>query len=114
MADVQKFRAHESLAVETAGDWQVQSVATVGSTASTVRVDGYHTIHLQSDEDFYFTFKTSSSDALSTSNDLYLKGGDTIYSLKIPHGIYNKDGDEIHLQWERKGGSDCTIRYILG
>jgi hypothetical protein len=109
MANVQKFRAHESLAVETAGDWQVQSVATVGSTASTVRVDGYHTIHLQSDEDFYFTFKTSSSDALSTSNDLYLKGGDTIYSLKIPHGL----GDEVHLQWERKGGSDCTIRYIL-
>tara|TARA_R100001480_G_scaffold32529_1_gene43948 strand:+ start:119 stop:451 length:333 start_codon:yes stop_codon:yes gene_type:complete len=109
MANTQKFRAHESLAIESAGDWQVQSVATVGSSASTVRVDGYHTIHLQSDEDFYFTFKTSSTDALSTSNDLYLKGGDTIYSLKIPHGL----GDEVHLQWERKGSSDCTIRYIL-
>ena len=109
MANTQKFRAHESLAIESAGDWQVQSVATVGSSASTVRVDGYHTIHLQSDEDFYFTFKTSSSDALSTANDLYLKGGDTIYSLKIPHGL----GDEVHLQWERKGSSDCTIRYIL-
>ena len=109
MANIQKFRAHESLAIESAGDWQVQSVATVGSSASTVRVDGYHTIHLQSDEDFYFTFKTSSTDALSTSNDLYLKGGDTIYSLKIPHGL----GDEVHLQWEKKGSSDCTIRYIL-
>ena len=109
MANTQKFRAHESLAIESAGDWQVQSVATVGSSASAVRVDAYHTIHLQSDEDFYFTFKTSSTDALSTSNDLYLKGGDTIYSLKIPHGL----GDEVHLQWERKGSSDCTIRYIL-
>ena len=109
MANTQKFRAHESLAIDSAGDWQVQSVATVGSSASTVRVDGYHTIHLQSDEDFYFTFKTSSSDAVSTANDLYLKGGDTIYSLKIPHGL----GDEVHLQWERKGSSDCTIRYIL-
>ena len=109
MANTQKFRAHESLAIESAGDWQVQSVATVGSSASTVRVDGYHTIHLQSDEDFYFTFKTSSSDAVSTANDLYLKGGDTIYSLKIPHGL----GDEVHLQWKRKGSSDCTIRYIL-
>ena len=109
MANTQKFRAHESLAIESAGDWQVQSVATVGSSASTVRVDGYHTIHLQSDEDFYFTFKTSSTDALSTANDLYLKGGDTIYSLKIPHGL----GDEVHLQWEKKGSSDCTIRYIL-
>ena len=109
MANTQKFRAHESLAIESAGDWQVQSAASVGSSASVVRVDGYHMIHLQSDEDFYFTFKTSSTDALSTSNDLYLKGGDTIYSLKIPHGL----GDEVHLQWERKGSSDCTIRYIL-
>ena len=109
MANTQKFRAHESLSIESAGDWQVQSAATVGSTAGKVRVDGYHTIHLQSDEDFYFTFKTSSTDDLSTSNDLYLKGGDTIYSLKIPHGV----GDEIYLQWERKGSSDCTIRYIL-
>ena len=109
MADVSKFRAHESLAVDTAGDWQVQSAVTVGSSASSVRVDGYHTIHLQSDNDFYFTFKTSSTDALDTSNDLYLKGGDTLYSLKIPHGL----GDAIYLQWERKGSSDCTIRYVL-
>ncbi len=109
MANTQKFRAHESLGIDTAGDCQVQSAATVGSSASAVRVDGYHMIHLQSDEDFYFTFKTSSTDALSTSNDLYLKGGDTIYSLKIPHGL----GDEVHLQWERKGSSNCTIRYIL-
>ena len=109
MANVSKFRAHESLAVDTAGDWQVQSVATVGSSASSVRVDGYHTIHLQSNNDFYFTFKTSSTDALNTSNDLYLKGGDTLYSLKIPHGL----GDEIYLQWERKGSSDATVRYVL-
>ena len=84
-------------------------MATVGSTASTVRVDGYHTIHLQSDEDFYFTFKTSSSDALSTSNDLYLKGGDTIYSLKVPRGI----GNSVYLIMERKGSSDATVRVIL-
>jgi hypothetical protein len=109
MANVSKFRAHESLAVDTAGDWQVQSVATVGSSTSAVRVDSYHTIHLQSNNDFYFTFKTSSTDALSTSNDLYLKGGDTLYSFKIPHGL----GNEVYLQWQRKGASDCTIRYIL-
>ncbi len=42
MADITKFRAHESLAADTAGDWQVQSAATVGSSTSTVRVDGYH------------------------------------------------------------------------
>ena len=66
-------------------------------------------IHNQSDNDFYFSFQTSSTDALNTSNDLYLKGGDTIYSLKIPKGL----GNSVYLQWERKGSSDCTIRYIL-
>ena len=84
MANLGKHRAHESLNTESAADWQVQSVATVGSSASTVDVSSYHMIHMQSDNDFYFTFKTSSTDALSTSNDLYLKGGDTIY-LSLIH-----------------------------
>jgi len=109
MANTQKFRAHESLAIESAGDWQVQTAKSVGASATNVRVDGYHTIHLQADEDFYFTFNTSSTDNLSTSNDLYLKGGDTIYSLKVPHGL----GDEVHILFERKGSSNSTIRYIL-
>ena len=109
MANTQKFRAHESLAIESAGDWQVQSAATVGSSASTVRVDGYHTIHLQSDEDFYFTFKTSSTDDLSTSNDLYLMGGDTIYTLKVPKGL----GNTTYLIMERKESSDATARVVL-
>ena len=109
MANLQKFRAHEALNIESAGDWQVQSAATVGSSASSINVSSYHMIHIQSDNDFYFSFQTSSADALSTSNDLYLKGGDTIYSLKIPKGL----GNSVYLQWERKGSSDCTIRYIL-
>jgi len=109
MANLGKHRAHESLNMESAADWQVQSVATVGSSASTVDVSSSHMIHMQSDNDFYFTFKTSSTDALSTDDDLYLKGGDTIYSLRIPQGL----GESIHLQWERKGSSDCTIRYVL-
>jgi hypothetical protein len=109
MANTQKFRAHESLGIDTAGDWQVQSAATVGSSASAVRVDGYHNIHILTDNDLYFTFKTSSTDDLSTSNDFYLMGGNTIYTLRIPHGL----GEEIHIQWERKGSSDCTVRYVL-
>ena len=36
MANTQKFRAHESLAIESAGDWQTQTPATVGSSASAV------------------------------------------------------------------------------
>jgi hypothetical protein len=71
---------------------------------------GYHTVHLQSDNDFYFTFNTTGTDSdIDTSNDLYLKGGDTLYSLKIPTGL----GDTLYLIMERKGSSDATVRTIL-
>ena len=109
MADIQKFRAHESLNVSSAANWSVQSAATAASAASSVKVTGYHTIHIQTDNDMYFLFTTSTSDSLSTANDLYLMGGDTIYSVKIPNGL----GRDVYIQWERKGGSDATVRYVL-
>ena len=109
MADIQKYRAHESLNVSSAANWSVQSAATAASAASSVKVTGYHTIHIQTDNDIYFLFTTSTTDRLSTSNDLYLMGGDTIYSVKIPNGL----GRDVYIQWERKGGSDATVRYVL-
>ena len=109
MADIQKFRAHESLNTSSAANWSVQSAATAASAASSVKVTGYHTIHIQTDNDMYFLFTTSTSDSLSTANDLYLMGGDTIYSVKIPNGL----GRDVYIQWERKGGSDATVRYVL-
>ena len=110
MAIIQKHRAHESLNIETAADWQVQSAVTVDSDGVAVNVTSYHTIHLQSDKDFYFTFNTTGTDSdISTSNDLYLMGGDTIYSLKVPRGL----GDSVYLIMERKESSDATVRVIL-
>ena len=109
MADIQRYRAHESLNVTSAASWAVQSAATVGSSASSVQVTAYHTIHIQTDEDIYFTFATSSSDSINTSNDLYLMGGDSVYSVRIPNGL----GKDVYIQWERKGSSDATVRYVL-
>jgi len=112
MANTQKFRAHESLAVDTAGDWQEQSVATVGATTTSFRVDGYHQIHILPDNDIYFTFSKvahGTTDAINTSNSFYLKGGDTIYTLKIPHGL----GDTIYLQWQRVDATTTKARYVL-
>ena len=109
MANLQKYRAHESLAVDTAADWQVQSAVTADSDGVAVNVTGYHTVHLQSDNDFYFSFNTTGPDSdIYTSNDLYLKGGDTLYSLKIPTGL----GDTLYLIMERKGSSDATVRTV--
>tara|TARA_R100001082_G_scaffold53950_1_gene29495 strand:+ start:4837 stop:5172 length:336 start_codon:yes stop_codon:yes gene_type:complete len=110
MANLQKFRAHESLNVETAGEWQVQSAVTADADGVAVDVGSYHQVHLMSDNDFYFTFNTTGTDSdINTSNDLYLKGGDTIYTLKVPRGL----GNSVHLIMERKGSSDATVRVIL-
>ena len=110
MANIQKFRSHESLGIDSAGDWKVQSVVTADADGVAVDCTGFHQVHLMSDNDFYFTFNTTGTDSdINTSNDLYLKGGDTIYTLKIPHGI----GKTIHLIMERKGGSDASVRVVL-
>ena len=110
MANIQKFRAHESLNIESAGDWQVQSAVTADADGVAVDVTSYHQIHLLTDKDIYFTFNTTGTDSdINTSNDLYLKGGDTIYTLKIPRGL----GNAVHLIMERKESSDATVRIIL-
>jgi len=110
MANLQKHRAHESLNLDSAADWQVQSVVTADTDGVAVNVSSYHTIHLQSDNDFYFTFNTTGTDSdVSTTNDLYLMGGDTIYSIKVPRGL----GNAVYLIMERKGSSDATVKVIL-
>ena len=100
MANLQKHRAHESLNVDTAADWQVQTIVEVDNLAagSIVDVSNYHMVHLQPAEDIYFTFnKVSAEASLVPANDLYLKGGDTIYSFKVPKGL----SDTMYLILER-------------
>ena len=110
MANLQKHRSHESLNTDSAADWQVQTAVTADSDGVAVNVTSYHTIHLQSDNDFYFTFNTTGTDSdVSTGNDLYLMGGDTIYTLKVPKGL----GNTTYLIMERKESSDATVRVIL-
>ena len=110
MANLQTHRAHESLNIESAGDWQVQSAVTADADGVAVDVTSYHQIHLLTDKDIYFTFNTTGTDSdINTSNDLYLKGGDTIYTLKVPRGL----GNAVHLIMERKESSDATVRIIL-
>ena len=109
MAKLQKFRAHESLNVETAADWQVQTVESVTANAADAMIDvsNYHMVHLQPAEDIYFTFNEVNAEAsLVPANDLYLKGGDTIYSFKVPKGLSNT----MYLILERVSATgNCRI-----
>lgn len=115
MANLQKHRAHESLNTDTAATWKEQAIFEATGTTVTKDVSGYHTVHLQSDNDFYFVFATNTTDLINTSTSLYLKGGDTIYSLRIPHGL----GNTVILQAQRTGGlrgtttATATIKMVL-
>ena len=107
MANLQKHRAHESLNMDSAAVWDVQSAVTADADGVAVNVSGYHTIHLSTSLDIYFTFNTTGTDSvIATGNDLVLKGGDTIYSLKIPLGL----GETIYLIME---GSDAAVKIVL-
>tara|TARA_R100000808_G_C2029697_1_gene74103 strand:- start:150 stop:479 length:330 start_codon:yes stop_codon:yes gene_type:complete len=108
MAKLQKFRAHESLNMDSAADWQIQDVNSI-TTAESYDVSNYHTVHLMSTQDIYFEFTNSSTDALAPANTLYLMGGDTIYSLKVPRAL----GDSIYLWIEDKSGSGASVRVVL-
>ena len=110
MANIKKFRAHESLNIETAGDWQVQSAVTVDSDGVAVDCTSYHQVHILTDKDIDFTVYITGTDSdVNTSNDLYLMGGDTIYTLKVPKGL----GNTTYLIMERKESSDATARIVL-
>ena len=108
MANLQKHRTHESLNMDSASTWVEGSMASSAST-TVLEVSDYHTIHFQLSEDIYFTFANTSTDSINTPTDLYLKGGDTIYSLKIPHGV----GNNVHFQIQRKTATG-QVNYALG
>ena len=109
MANLQKFRAHEAENTQAAGGWAQQSRAEVDSSTDTFDVSGYHNIHLSTNLDLYFAFSNSTTDIISTTDSLILKGGDTIYSLRVPHGL----GTTIILQLRRATGTNSLVRLIF-
>ena len=110
MANLQKHRAHESLNTESAAVWDQQTKVTVGSSPTNIDVTNYHTIHFLTTEDMFFEFSTGTT--MDTTNGLYLQGGQTIYSLRIPHGLGSK-GQTIYFNAQRFVTTDTEIRYVL-
>jgi len=108
MANLQKHRAHESLNTDSAAVWSQQTEVAVDATTDTVDVSAYHTVHLMTDQDIYFAFSTSTTDIIDVDESLYLMGGDTIYSLKVPHGL----GSTVILQMREKTSADATVRLV--
>lgn len=105
-----KHSVVEALNTETSAQFDQQSAVTAStSTVNTAIGKDYSHVYIQSTNDIYFSWNTSTSDNISTSNSLFLLGGSDIYILRVPQGI----GDTVYFQLQRKGGTDSTVRMIV-
>ena len=113
MANLHKYTSEEALNISYSSDFKIQSAWTIEDSEVTQDVSKYHTVLLQTDEDIYYGFGASTDAVLGTAgNNLYLKGGDTIYELAVPHGLEDGNGD-IYLHALRKTSSSATARLVF-
>ena len=112
MANLHKYTSTEALNISYASDFKIQTAWDISSSEVTKDVSGYHTIFLQTDEDIYYGFSDSTNAILGTAaNNIYIKGGDTIYQLAVPHGVGDSRGN-VYLHALRKTSSDATARIV--
>tara|TARA_R110000744_G_scaffold85894_1_gene167837 strand:+ start:985 stop:1323 length:339 start_codon:yes stop_codon:yes gene_type:complete len=105
-----KHSVVEALNTETSAQFDQQAAVTASTTTVNTAIGkDYSHVYLQSDNDIYFSWNTSTSDNISTSNSLFLLGGSDIYILRVPQGM----GDDVYFQLQRKGGTDATVRMIV-
>ena len=113
MANLHKYTSTEALNISYASNFDIQDAWSISNTEVTKDVSGYHTIFLQTDEDIYYGFSDTTSAILGTAaNNIYIKGGDTIYQLAVPYGVGDGKGN-VYLHALRKTSSDATARLVF-
>ena len=110
MANLQKFRAHESLNTEAAATWElitnVTDAEVSGGTAQNIDVSGYHTLGLTPAAEIYIHFHNTSSATLVEADALKLAGG--LSFIKIPKGL----GDTIYFNYISTSASTVEVRVV--
>ena len=97
MAHLQKHRSHESLNVDTAASWDVQTKLTIGGAAHAYSdVSSVSQIGVHSDSAVYFRFDSLTSDTISANNDLRIPA-DTLTFIKVPRGVH-KSSIKVHFK----------------
>ena len=87
MATLQKFRAHESLNVDTAAGWDVQTALDISDQAHAYsNVSSANQICIESESEVNFRFDSSTSDTISANDDPTIPANTLIF-LKVPKGV---------------------------
>ena len=113
MANLQKHRTHESLNIESAAEWSVQSRQKIEDSSSGVAeiivdVSSYYQIGFYPDINSYVRFDTSASDSISANNDLIIPS-DTLAFLNVPRGV----GDTIYVHFRGVAASDTPANSYI-
>ena len=113
MANLQKHRTHESLNIESAAEWSVQSRQKIEDSSAgvdevIVDVSEVSQIGFYSDIDFYIRFDTSASDSVVANNDLIVPG-ETLAFLNVPRGI----GDTVYAHFKGVSASDPAANSYI-
>ena len=111
MANIGKFRAHESLNTDTAATWELQAGTTdapVAGAASPISIDvsGYHTLGLTPAAEIYIHFHNTSTATLVIADALKLASG--LSFIKIPRGL----GDTIYFNYLSVAASTTEVRIV--
>ena len=112
MANLQKHRSHESLNVDTAAGWSVQTRLTITSADEQVSdVTNASQIGIHSDSIVYFRFDTISGDSMGsgTDDDLRLPA-DTLTFIKVPRAVGSKV--YAHFKQVTSDGSATYLRIV--
>ena len=112
MANLHKYTSTEALNISYASDFEVQSAWSITDSEGYKDITSYHTVMLQTDEDIYYGFSDNTNAILgTTANNIYLKGGDTIYQLAVPYGVGDGNG-KVYLHALRKTSSSASARLV--
>ena len=110
MANMQKFRTHESLNTESAAHWDLISGVTdapiSGGTPENIDVSGYHTLGLTPASEIFIHFHNTSTATLVEADALKLAGG--LSFIKIPKGL----GDTIYFNYISTSASTVEVRVV--
>ena len=109
MANIQMHRAHESLNVDTAAEWNVQTRLTISSQAHVSSdVSSANQIGIYSDSDVYIRFDSLTSDTIDTDADLVIPA-ETLAFLNIPKAV----GETIYVHFKQvTSASSKSLRIV--
>ena len=102
-------RAHESLNVDTAAEWNVQTRLTISSQAHVYSdVSSSNQIGIYSDSDVYIRFDSLTSNTIDTDADLVIPA-ETLAFLNVPKAV----GETIYVHFKQVTSAGTKYLRII-